>query len=505
VSTLKVNNLQVGQDGTAANNYTLYQPASPDGTVRLGYGVAGSVTDILTLKNSRLGIGAANNTSYDTNAQNVLIASDGNTGMTIRSAGSTPFAMIHFADGTTDNSQKRAGRIIYQHDGDNLTFHTANEERIRMTGDGDVGIGEVSPADRLVVQKTNASGDVGVRIKNDTLTDGDATNPTTASLYLNTSTSDFNTFYIQARRSDNNTHFGYADPRSANHTPNLVITSGGNVGIGTDNPSQQKLTIDVNDSGTSQASYNGINIANTDTTINNGAAIVFGQAIAGNSYARIGVINSDRTGSSEDQDIFFGTIGAGQYAERMRINSDMPSLQVGKNGATNTGTINARDNLIADFGRANINGDIASISVGTGTYRIFSGKVPAIFNQAQSTLTATFRFASEYGVAVIEMDTVGGLAQVAVGRYLMIVDCDTSGGQTAQLSGGSSIQTVLSTGYGNPTFTASGASTTPEFTVQWTRSNAVGSENWANYWHFFAKISNNSPASPCELISLTMS
>jgi len=60
VSTLKVNNLQVGQDGTAANNYTLYQPASPDGTVRLGYGVAGSVTDILTLKDSKLGIGTDN-------------------------------------------------------------------------------------------------------------------------------------------------------------------------------------------------------------------------------------------------------------------------------------------------------------------------------------------------------------------------------------------------------------------------------------------------------------
>jgi hypothetical protein len=84
----------------------------------------------------RLGIGASNNTSYDTNAQTVLIASGGNTGMTIRSAGSTPFAMIHFADGTTDNSQKRAGRIMYQHDGDNLTFHTANEERFRVNGSG---------------------------------------------------------------------------------------------------------------------------------------------------------------------------------------------------------------------------------------------------------------------------------------------------------------------------------------------------------------------------------
>ena len=77
-----------------------------------------------------MGIGAANNTSYDTNAMNLLLASSGNTGMTIRSAGATPFAMIHFADGTTDNSEKRAGRIVYQHDGDNMMFNTANAERL---------------------------------------------------------------------------------------------------------------------------------------------------------------------------------------------------------------------------------------------------------------------------------------------------------------------------------------------------------------------------------------
>ena len=90
--------------------------------------------------NGKLGIGAQNNTSYDSNAQNLLIASDGNTGMTIRSAGSTPFAMIHFADGTSDNSEKRAGRIMYQHDGDNLTLHTSNTERLRISGLGTVSI-----------------------------------------------------------------------------------------------------------------------------------------------------------------------------------------------------------------------------------------------------------------------------------------------------------------------------------------------------------------------------
>ena len=37
----------------------------------------------------RLGIGANNNDSYDTNARNVLIASSANTGITIRSGGSS--------------------------------------------------------------------------------------------------------------------------------------------------------------------------------------------------------------------------------------------------------------------------------------------------------------------------------------------------------------------------------------------------------------------------------
>ena len=393
MSTLKVNNLQVGQDGTAANNYTLYQPASPDGTVRLGYGVAGSVTDILTLKNSRLGIGTndpqgqltvvLNNNglefnpgsgqaivSYNrstsaykpvgmqgstvglyiggygealhiTSAGNVGIgdtnpgdrltvykANVGNpTGITIRNtnAGSTysharlrlesqnaaAYAEI-WADvansalrlgynssstvnidnagrlfvggnGTVASSSERLtvrGMSMFKLDSTttapvyiqnaNFTASTyqpyltmqdgsgnrgaigvenntsalwmsgqtgiifrggtsapGNAEWMRITSTGNVGIGEISPADRLVVQKTNATGDVAVRIKNDTLTDGTAANPTTASLYLNTSTGDFNTFYIQARRNDNDTHFGYADPRSNNHTPNMIISNDG--------------------------------------------------------------------------------------------------------------------------------------------------------------------------------------------------------------------------------------------------------------------------------------
>ena len=46
MSTLKTNNVQVGQSVTATDNFTLYQPSSPDGTVRLGNGNSGSVTDV---------------------------------------------------------------------------------------------------------------------------------------------------------------------------------------------------------------------------------------------------------------------------------------------------------------------------------------------------------------------------------------------------------------------------------------------------------------------------
>ena len=104
-------------------------------------------------------------------------------------------------------------------------------EHFRATSAGNFGIGQNSPADRLVVQKANANGDVAARIKNNTTTDGSASTPSTASLYLTTSTGDFNTFYIQARRYDNDTHFGYSNPRDGGHTPNMIISNEGRVTV----------------------------------------------------------------------------------------------------------------------------------------------------------------------------------------------------------------------------------------------------------------------------------
>ena len=65
MSTLKIIGLQVGQSQTAANNFTIYQPNTPDGTVRIGNGNAGSVTDLLTINSSgNVGIGTSSPGAY---------------------------------------------------------------------------------------------------------------------------------------------------------------------------------------------------------------------------------------------------------------------------------------------------------------------------------------------------------------------------------------------------------------------------------------------------------
>jgi hypothetical protein len=49
MSTIKTNAVQIGQSVTATNNFTFYQPAVPDGTVRIGNGNAGAATDKVTI------------------------------------------------------------------------------------------------------------------------------------------------------------------------------------------------------------------------------------------------------------------------------------------------------------------------------------------------------------------------------------------------------------------------------------------------------------------------
>lgn len=44
MSTVKVKNVQVGDSGTSSQNFTIYQPSTPDGTLRIGRGNSGGTT-----------------------------------------------------------------------------------------------------------------------------------------------------------------------------------------------------------------------------------------------------------------------------------------------------------------------------------------------------------------------------------------------------------------------------------------------------------------------------
>ena len=58
MSTAIAKNLQVGSDPTATNNFTIFQPATPDGTLRIGNGNTGITTSLVTLNSSgNLGLG----------------------------------------------------------------------------------------------------------------------------------------------------------------------------------------------------------------------------------------------------------------------------------------------------------------------------------------------------------------------------------------------------------------------------------------------------------------
>ena len=83
------------------------------------------------------------------------------------------------------------------------------------------------------------------------------------------------------------------------------------------------VKVPISDSGTTQSSFGGLHLINTDTTVNNGTSINFAHnTTSSGSHARIGAIYEDRTGSSEDTSLFFGTLGGGSYSERLRIDSD---------------------------------------------------------------------------------------------------------------------------------------------------------------------------------------
>jgi hypothetical protein len=160
MSTVVSKNVQIGADGTASNNFTAYQPSTPDGTLRIGNGNSGSVTDAIVLNSSgvvsftnnpTLSGGTANGVAYlngskvltsgsalTTNGSSLGVGSSdfggaGSINVSVGVAGTTTGGLqlwstttgqhyVQFGDGTA-GAATYAGAIGYSHATDQMFFY----------------------------------------------------------------------------------------------------------------------------------------------------------------------------------------------------------------------------------------------------------------------------------------------------------------------------------------------------------------------------------------------
>ncbi len=224
----------------------------------------------------------------DGSADNLTIADVGHFGMTIRS-GTSSVGGIYLGDGTSGSDQYR-GFIEYNHSGDYLRLGTNSAERLRITSDGSVAIGGVTPSDKLHVGGNNAF----IRV------DRPNGNPGLTLIYNSTNST----------RADIDVTTG-GDLRFATNssTERLRIDSSGRLLLGLNSSIGGNAIFQVQGSGNKKAQFHQPDSGNchiqftntqTGTSSNNGVEIGLGgdeQAQIWNyynSYFRIGTNNTER-------------------------------------------------------------------------------------------------------------------------------------------------------------------------------------------------------------------
>jgi len=345
------------------------------------------------------------------------------------------------ADGALIGLQDDESLIISNKEDNHIEFHTDNDEQLRITSAGLVGIGTDNPDYGLHVY---GAGDILVE---------DSGNGS-AHLRMRSSNNGSDVSNWKIKTSSNN-HF-YIENDTVGGTSQFTINDSGNMGLAVNEP---RSRLDVFETTTGNQTAIRIGNSNTPSSAND-KRLEFVDGVGtteGTNKYTYGYIQGFRSAASNAGDLIFGTKNnnAGAPTEKLRItsagkvgiNSTSPTYALEVDGGTQNTVIALRstdakaaisflDNTSGGYGRATIGGE------GDEVYITSGAGVEALRITSGGTITIPGQGASNANPRLLIEDGTGGSNDFSISQYEDANGTYTLIGQNVQLDGNGN-ETIL--------------------------------------------------------------